>query len=260
MFKKSLIIFLLFIFQILEIDNQCSKETPIYKNDECMNIYCSEIEYQNENCTIKNSVIKTQWLNKLFDLGDNIINELTVIEMPNNNILFLSYECDGDYLYIYSLNSSDEIYYNETNDNFKKISISSLSPSGQKYFLYDIKGVGLIIDNKEFLFICQFIDINYQYQLIEFENDIIFKDNITFLNISRRVYDYTILNLSKKNYILLSWSDYQYFGLSIINIKKEDEIYYGIDIVNSIRIPQSYYYDYPINCFETEKTWKESYL
>ena len=109
---KLFIIFLyLLSFLILEINNQCDKESPIKKKNDnnCYNIYCTEIEFQNGDCIIDNPTIKAQWLNKLFYLGDNIINILTVIEMPNNNIFFLSSKFEPEYLYIYRLKSSGEV-------------------------------------------------------------------------------------------------------------------------------------------------------
>ena len=235
---KLFILFLyLFIFLILEINNQCNKETPIRKKSDnnCYNIYCTEIEFQNGDCIIDNSIIKTQWLNKLFYLGDNIINILTVIEMPNNNIFFLSskWEYEADYLYIYRLKSSGEINYNENNNNFKSLLISSFSISE---FIYstEINAVGLIIDNNEYIFICQFLDI--ECQLIEFENDKIFNEYLTtFLNFVEGIYDYsiffTILNLNQNNNILLSFVYENTLSLSIINTKNDEEISYDIIMI-----------------------------
>ena len=175
--KLFMIFFYLFIFLILEINNQCDKETPIRKKSDnnCYNIYCTEIEFQNGDCIIDNPIIRTQWLNKLFYLGDNIINILTVIEMPNNNVFFLSTSRDSysDYFYIYRLESSGEINYNENNNNFKKILISSFTVRGYIEPI-EINAVGLIIDNKEYIFVCQFLNI--ECQLIEFENNKIFNN------------------------------------------------------------------------------------
>ena len=179
--NKLFMIFLyLFIFLILEINNQCDKETPIRKKSDnnCYNIYCTEIEFQNGDCIIDNPIIKTQWLNKLFYLGDNIINILTVIEMPNNNVFFLSskWEDNTDYFYIYRLESSGEIKYDESNNNFKKILISSFKVRGY-IELNEINAVGLIIDNQEYIFVCQFLYT--ECQLIEFENNKIFNEYLT---------------------------------------------------------------------------------
>ena len=264
-----MIFFYLFIFLFVEINNQCDKETPIRKSDNnCYITYCTEIEFQNGNCIIDNPIIKTQWLNKLIYLGDYIIDVMSVIEMPNNNIFFLSSLFDQDYLYIYRLKSSDEIYYNENNNNFKIIPEPSFHlPDGSEDLqLSFINGVGLIIDNKEYLFICQFDRI--QCQLIEFGNNIIFNQYLTeILNINE-LYNrlsslFTILNLNQNNQILLSFihgykspiidgTNYFYLDLSIINMKK-DILSYEIKHLSKIEYAFDEFYD--ISCFLTVKNF-----
>ena len=102
--KLFMIYLYLFICLIAEINNQCDKETPIRKIDNnCYITYCTESEFQNGDCIIDNPIIKTQWLNKLIYLGDYIIDIMSVLEMPNNNIFFLSSLMDQEYLYIYRL-------------------------------------------------------------------------------------------------------------------------------------------------------------
>ena len=95
--------------------------------------------------------------------------------MPNNNIFFLSSSWDSysDDFYIYRLESSGEINYNENNNNFKKILMSSFTENAEKFL---INAVGLIIDNKEYIFVCQFFST--ECQLIEFENNIIFNKRL----------------------------------------------------------------------------------
>ena len=212
---KLLMIFLyLFIFLILEINNQCDKENPIRKNNNCQHIYCSEIEFQNGDCIIDNPIIKTQWLNKLIYLGDNIINMLTIIEMPNNNIYFLSskWEANTDYFYIYRLESSGEINYNENNNNFKKILISSFKVRGY-IELNEINAVGLIIDNQEYIFVCQFLYT--ECQLIEFENNKIFNEYLT-----------EILDIDQYSYYHLA----RYFSISLMT---SSEVYFFASLMQS---------------------------
>ena len=156
--------------------------------------------------------------------------------MPNNNIFFISskWEEEADYLYIYRLKSSGEVYYNENNNDFKSIFLSSFSLS-EPIYSTTINGVGLIIDNTEYIFICQFRFI--ECQLVEFENDIIFNQYLkVILNIDENNYIqstlFTILNLNKDNKILLGFTHYKhsevyepnYLDLLIINLKKDEDI------------------------------------
>jgi len=254
----------LVFFQMLGVNNQCDKETPIRKkiDNNCYNTYCTENEFQNGDCIIDNPIIKTQWLNKLFYLGDNIINILTVIEMPNNNIFFLSssWDTDSDDFYIYRLESSGEINYNENNNNFKKILMSSFTENGQKLL---INAVGLIIDNKEYIFVCQFFST--ECQLIEFENNIIFNKRLfQILGVDEFMgggFYYTILNLNQNNNILLSfvYMDYEYnsfLSLSKINLKKDEETDF-CQLGGQSILGHAFNSFLDISCFITERNFLE---
>ena len=41
----------------------CDRNYPIFKNEQCLSIYCTESEFKNGICSIENDIIKTQWLN-----------------------------------------------------------------------------------------------------------------------------------------------------------------------------------------------------
>ncbi len=63
-------IFIYFIFMKLsfvlsEEMIKCEKSKPIYKNNSCELIYCSQLEFDNEECFIANDIVKTQWLNNI---------------------------------------------------------------------------------------------------------------------------------------------------------------------------------------------------
>ena len=257
----------LFFFLILEINNQCDKETPIRKKSDnnCYNTYCTENEFQNGDCIIDNPTIKAQWLNKLFYLGDNIINILTVIEMPNNDIYFISSKLYVEYIYIYRLKSSGEIYYNENNNNFKIVLLSPFVEERQVQVT--INGVGLNIDNKEYIFICHFYEI--KCQLIEFENGIIFNQNLGALINTEELVEtqgefLTILNLNQNNKILLGFENYgtydgtwaDYMELSIIDfIKDEDILSYEIKHLSEKEYAFDLFFD--ITCFVTARNFVE---
>ena len=152
---------------IVEINNEeCLKSIPIYKNGGCSNDYCTEDEFKNGDCIINNSIIKTQWLNKIISFGDNEITKFITIEMPNKDIFLLGTQNTPEYIYIYGLKSSGEPYYNENNKNYKEIIIS------YGYYLKSINGVGLIINNHQYILICLIdYDQNDSCELIDLENN-----------------------------------------------------------------------------------------
>ena len=260
--NKILNIFVyIFSFLILKVSKEeCNKEIPIYKNNECVNIFCTEIEFQNGDCIINNSIIKDQWLNKIFFFGEKTIIVFNTIEMPNNDIILLCSRKNEDFIYIYDLKSSGEIDFKQNDKNYYII------PGLENKETSIINGVGLIINNKQYIFICPF-ETEKQCQLIDYKNNkIVYNDDLyKFLNIDYNVFSqlsssFTILNLNKKSVILLSYLEEKSIDFSILNITTNSS-YEIID--HSRNVSQDISFNGPfdkyfeISCFITEKMFIE---
>jgi hypothetical protein len=244
-------IYILF-FLILEINNECDKSTPIYKNNECLNVYCTEDEFKNGDCIINNSIIKTQWLNKLIFLGygETYIGSCTSVKMPNNDIFLIFFDSDQDYIYIYGLKSSGEVYFKENEENLKII-----QSNGQE--IYIVNSVGLIINNKQYILLCKFSS-NFQCELIDYENNMVYFEDIYKFFGYENYYDFsvssqyfTIINLNEKSTFLLTYLERNSIDLSIINLQTEDFSSYNI-IENENRaltLSNNQYHE--IKCFIT---------
>ena len=89
MAKLFIIFIYILTFLLFEINNECSKENPIYKNNDCQSTYCNEDEFQNGDCTINNSIMKIQWLNKIKLFRNHKFDLINSIEMPNNDLFFI---------------------------------------------------------------------------------------------------------------------------------------------------------------------------
>ena len=175
-------IFIIFIYTlvvlILEINNECSKEEPIYKSGGCQSIYCDEDEFQNGDCNIDNPIIKIQWLNKFNLLDDNYyISMINTLEMPNNDIFIICSDYRTETIYIYGLKSSGEVYFNDNEDNFREINLNSIIDTDY------INSVGLIINNKQYIFICTTDSENDETiishcHIIDYENEPIYNENL----------------------------------------------------------------------------------
>ena len=246
-------IYILFLL-IVEINNECDKSIPIYKNDECLNVYCTEDEFKNGDCIINNSIIKTQWLNKLIFLGNNgiQIKMYTSVEMPNNDIFFIFSNYNQDYIYIYGLKSSGEVYFKDNEENLKII-----QSNGE--LMYVSNSVGIIINNKPYILLCKF-DYNNKCELIDYENNIInyevlykfleYENDDDFDEYSEY---FTIINLNQKSKFLLSYLESYFIDLSIINLQTEDLSSYDIikNTKRGITTSSEQYYD--IRCFITKE-------
>ena len=65
-------IFITFILirNLSKSDNQCEYDSPIYKDSSCQLVYCTENQFLDGTCVIKNNIIKTQWMNNIIVFND----------------------------------------------------------------------------------------------------------------------------------------------------------------------------------------------
>ena len=258
--QKFVFIFIIIIHKIKNEEyEECNKETPIYKNNQCVNSFCSEVEFKNGDCIINNSIIKSQWLNKIVFFGKKTINLFHVIEMPNNDTFLLCSRRIVDYLYIYNLKSFGDIDLENNETNYFEVKFPRVEENKA------INGVGLIINNKQYIFACQFY-FSKQCQLIDYENNkILYNEEIyRFLNIESNSFkdisnSYTIINLNQKNIILLSYLEKSSIDFSILNITTNS--YEIIDSYRRIIDDTSFFGPFKnyldLSCFITEKMFIE---
>ena len=119
---KKIMFKIVFFFHLLKIImNECERDTPIrLSNDTCVLKYCSKEEYNSGECTINNTIIKTQFPNKIIIIGEEkfrYINFVTlsngdmIIETSpfpaNNKRIFYGLKNNGRY-YFYNRNRKEE--------------------------------------------------------------------------------------------------------------------------------------------------------
>ena len=112
MVKFRIILIFIYIFLFKEIKSECDKENPIQTVNGCENIYCDEMQFQNGDCIISNSIIKKQWLNNIINFEN--VDLLYVTQAPNNDIIFIFFRKSGYYsfyFFLYELKSSGEQQY-----------------------------------------------------------------------------------------------------------------------------------------------------
>ena len=79
----------------------CEKEKPIFKENECVSVYCNEDQFKSGECLVNNPIMKTNWLNKIITFENT------------NGDLYLSVNDDSNKLIFVTTLSNDEdrIYY-----------------------------------------------------------------------------------------------------------------------------------------------------
>ena len=88
--------FFVFIYIIiLEIEisfSECNRDNPFNKSNICVSS-CTDYELNSGECEISNSIIKIQWLNKIF-LFDSNHFRAGHFAFNSNNDLFIQYSYD----------------------------------------------------------------------------------------------------------------------------------------------------------------------
>ena len=61
---KLISLFILIMNIKSELTN-CARDTPIFTGGQCKLVYCSKERFNSSDCQIANSIVKTQWLNRI---------------------------------------------------------------------------------------------------------------------------------------------------------------------------------------------------
>ena len=219
MYNLIIIRILISLILLDKINSQCSKDNPIKKNSECVNEYCLESEFKDGICSIDNSIIKIQWLNKIISFGDENTFFFLSIKMSKNNFIFLSFD-ENENVYIYDLTSAYQKYFNNEKEAYYKIN----NFNNANY----INGVNLKKGENEYILIC---DIN-NCALFDFENNIINYQQQSIISQFNNNNDdwpcFQILNINQENKIFFSslGENIIYYSISNLDNQNLSEIDY----------------------------------
>ena len=86
--QKIIFHFLLFLFLSPKCKSlPCNKTHPIFKNDKCDSIYCTEEEFNSSRCSVNNEIIKTQWLTNIIEIGGAFSRYIHPFLTSNNDLI-----------------------------------------------------------------------------------------------------------------------------------------------------------------------------
>ena len=152
---------------------ECPIETPIKYNNQCELKYCTNSEYNEKECFISNSIIKTQWLNNIISIGGLSYKYINLYIDKHNNLIIFSYPYYGNFLSdivknrtFYGIKSDGgPLFYNYTLYVLElKLSLFNTGgfPNNNKFSFYDNN-----TNNNYFLYMA--LDIDYR-QLYDYAN------------------------------------------------------------------------------------------
>ena len=198
----------LFLFILInEIQNECSKDEPIFYDNECRERYCSKEEFENGNCTINNNISKIQWLNKIDIFSKNKINGLVFIRMSNDDIFFICTEFDDENsINVNGLKSTGEKYFNDENEiGYKALNTIELG---------SLNGNKIKIEDKEYPLICSQTDC----VLIDYESNNTYSTKI--INFMKNINDEEILFNTPTNFPIINFNqENQILFITLFNME-----------------------------------------
>ena len=89
----------------------------------CQLKYCTESDYNENNCIISNTIIKKQWLNNIILVGDISYIYINALITYNNELIVSSYPYNE----------------NKTNTIYKKRKFFGLKSNGRECFIIKIQ-------------------------------------------------------------------------------------------------------------------------
>ena len=174
------------LFNIIQSKDECERDKPIFNGSSCQLKYCTKEDFNNNVCQINNTIIKTQWLNNIINIGDPSFRYVMFASYSNGDLIFetvgypdsmkkkrifYGFKNDGRGLFI----------NNEANENFyyKSMNISRES--------YNYESKNIIIkqsantdDENEYLLSISKEKSNVE--IYDFKNDKIYLKNITIFS------------------------------------------------------------------------------
>ena len=163
----------------------CPRDKPILKNNQCVSTYCGPTEFEDKNCIISNSFIKSQWLTKINVFNKNGISNICVISNSKNDLFLLVQEFSSGDKYIYGFSEDGNgLFLNQTDKNYYPFETIDFPPN-----IYTEIFHAVTIDKKEYLLSTQvykemyLIDyINKNYTIFKFNSFVPYSVNIFKLN------------------------------------------------------------------------------
>ena len=110
-FKKSLkyLYFNIYIFLFLfnfSLSQDCPREKPILKSNQCQAIYCTQEEYSSNECIISNNYTKIQWLNNFHFFNKGYMSHISVTQNYKGELFLSSQKSEDDFdKYLFAFNS-----------------------------------------------------------------------------------------------------------------------------------------------------------
>ena len=179
-----ILIQLLLLFPSNQEDlSECLINTPISKNGQCTNEYCTKEQFESKVCLINNTIIKTQWLNNIIFIGNSKFRYINFASYSNGDMIIetTSYPATATRMF-YGLKKNGRPFFK---DNQKETPYYIINVTGQENKHYGkYEAASLIIkssengsgNGKEYYFSISKLDC--YGEIFDFENNKIYNRSV----------------------------------------------------------------------------------
>ena len=136
--SKFSIIFLIFV--LVQLINkslaECPRDRPILISNECKMEYCSKEQFNSSYCKIDNSIIKTQWLNNIIQIGPLNYRYINFASYSNGDMVVETTAFPGENKrYFYGLKNDGRPFFTDknTHEETPRYVIETNSQNKNKY-------------------------------------------------------------------------------------------------------------------------------
>ena len=267
--KIPIKIYLLVLILKSSYQEECEKSSPIKKSDnKCYLTYCTNLEFEKEECIISNSIIKTQWLTKITKVGIDTYRFVN-LALSSKGDLFLqttAYPSTNEN-YFFGLNKKGQPYFTISGESSSIISIPYTDSSIKSRYNGEV--INLIINGDESIsykkeYLMSIGKDENNIELFDFEkNEVkIYSTTIDLTTYNIRSKKFSILSINKDNtysYIFTFIGKGEDNGIYYVLQKYEfsydsndNDIKYKRDEYVKISNLESNTFKYILSCFETE--------
>ena len=115
--KFSIIFFIFALFQLINKSlAECPRDRPILISNECKMQYCSQEQFNSSYCKIDNSIVKTQWLNNIIQIGPLNYRYINFASYSNGDMVVETTSFPSDpKRYFYGLKNDGRPFFTDKN-------------------------------------------------------------------------------------------------------------------------------------------------
>ena len=142
-----------------------NKTQPILKENNCQLIYCEQSKFNTNECSINNTIIKTQWLNNIIRISEDYFRYINVVSNKNGDFFIeTSPITESSKRIFYGLKTNGRLYFQNGETPFFILNEMSIDLRRHYSELYNI----VLNNDKEYL---MSISTNGSVEIYDFDNN-----------------------------------------------------------------------------------------